>query len=134
MSLAPDPYQLTSPLDPRGFVLRFGANTQRQTNKSCKVSAATGGSPREGEPVHCQGGGCIHFPREGVRVSMREGTAWRGRPGPYRARITDTSAPPGRNAHSPCGRRQGGRKEEDTSRHYGGKEKGERKEGVRESE
>lgn len=27
-------------------------------------------------------------------------------PGPYRAWITDTSAPPGRNAHSPCGRRE----------------------------
>ncbi|KAJ4925845.1 hypothetical protein JOQ06_008031 [Pogonophryne albipinna] len=30
-----------------------------------------------------------------------------GRPGPYRARITDTSAPPGRNAYSPSGRREG---------------------------
>ncbi|KAK1884294.1 50S ribosomal protein L11 [Dissostichus eleginoides] len=30
-----------------------------------------------------------------------------GRPGPYRAGITDTSAPPGRNAYSPSGRREG---------------------------
>ena len=71
------------------------------------------GSTLKGEPVPCQGGGCTHFPREGVRarVNMREGSVV-GRPGPYRAWITDTSAPPGRNAHSPCGRREREKKEE----------------------
>ncbi|KAK5879032.1 hypothetical protein CesoFtcFv8_024380 [Champsocephalus esox] len=64
------------------------------------------GSTLKGEPVPCQGGGCTHFPREGVRVNTREGSM-EGRPGPYRARITDTSAPPGRNAYSPSGRREG---------------------------
>ncbi|TNN81174.1 hypothetical protein EYF80_008508 [Liparis tanakae] len=44
-----------------------------------------------------------------------------GRPGPYRARITDTSAPPGRNAYSPLWEERGRRKEEETSRHYEGK-------------
>lgn len=63
------------------------------------------GSTLKGEPVPCQSGGCTHFPREGVRVNTREDSVehW---PGPYRARITDTSAPPGRNAYSPCGRRE----------------------------
>ena len=54
-----------------------------------------------GRRVHpfSQGGG------EGVNT--REGSLEGGRPGPYRAPITDTSAPPGRNAYSPCGRREG---------------------------
>lgn len=68
-------------------------------------------------------------------MNMREGSM-EERPGPYRALITDTSAPPGRNAHSPCGRRErekkgGGGGNKQTLRE---KVKRERKERVRESE
>ena len=42
------------------------------------------GSTFKGESVPCQGGGCAHFPREGVRarVNMREGSM-EERSGPY---------------------------------------------------